>query len=102
MNTNFVGAYLSIQTDYEIPANLRNFLSLDDQGMKGLEVMLNNPKLAKRIPANVRLEYEALYASISAEIDEQISRIRNHLDELENNPKSAIHEIIAHSYASNK
>ena len=102
MNTNFVGAYLSIQTNHEIPANLREFLSLDDQGMKGLEFMLNNPKLAKRIPADVRLEYEALYAAISVEIDEQIALIRKHLDELESNPKSAIHEIIAHCYASNK
>lgn len=100
--TSFSGAFMSMRNDYVIPESLKSFLSHDDLGMEGLEFMLKDSKLAKRIPQDVRLEYEILYATINSDIDKQIAKLRKQLDELEKNPKKAIHEIIEHSYANNK
>lgn len=94
----FSGVFLGCQSDIELSEEFKNFLALDEQGIEGLEFMLQDPKLTRRIPHSVRMEYEILYGQISQSIEEQISIIREELDKIEKNPKPVIHNIIGDAY----
>ena len=87
----------TLDTDsFELSESLKEFLSRDDQGMSGLEFMLNDPKLTKRIPDNVR--YETLYGLISHEIDISTEKVIEYLSDLKKDPKELIHKIIQEIY----
>ena len=78
----------------EIPKELRDFLKLDDQGIEGLDFMLKDAKLFRRIPPEVRAQYEILFFTMRTSIEESIKELRQSLDEIESNPKDLIHEFI--------
>lgn len=86
--------FLVFPTQGDLPPNLRQFLEMDGQGMDGLEFMLSHYELAKRIPKDVRLEYEALYGALSIQLEEKIAEWRKTLDAIEKNPRDAIHNAI--------
>lgn len=89
----------TLDTDsFELSESLKEFLSRDDQGMSGLEFMLNDPKLTKRIPDNVRYDYETLYGLISHEIDISTEKVIEYLSDLKKDPKELIHKIIQEIY----
>lgn len=98
----FSGTFIAMEDNFELPEKLKNFLSIDDQGIEGLEFMLKDPKLSKRIPEDVRLEYEIVYAKLSTSIDDNIAKLRAELDKLEKNPQSIIHNAISYAYSKNK
>lgn len=77
-----------------IPNELRDFLSKDDQGIDGFIFMLKNPKLSKRIPGDVRAQYEVLRASILTTLLESIEKTREILDNVEKTPDEVINKFI--------
>lgn len=87
--------------DIEIPDELRNFLAKDGQGIEGFDFMLRNSKLSKRIPRNVRIQYEILYNSISTQLLDKLSEIKKSILEIESNPKDSVHELIQQLYECN-
>lgn len=105
--TNFLGAslLLSIGDNCKLPPELFEFLKKDDQGIEGLEFMLRNPKLNRRIPQDVRIAYEVLYATLKNEIETSINKTIKQLHGLLNDPKSLkddIHYIIQEMYEKEK
>ena len=63
IRNDIVGIVLGINpASLEIPKELRDFLELDDQGINGLDFMLSDAKLSRRIPTTVRVQYEQMYA----------------------------------------
>lgn len=95
----FPGIVLSIMKEnIKIPQELKDFLSKDDQGIDGLDFMLRDAKLYKRIPTKVSHQYHSLYASIDVQLSEAIEDLRNALDKLEANPKNLIHDMIQGIY----
>ena len=102
-NPNIIsGLMFGICEDIEFPTELRDFLDLDDQGIEGFDFMLTNPDLSKKIPRDVRMQYEILYSTISLELSENIAEMIKLLNEIESNPKETIHELIRSIYVKNK
>ena len=90
------GIILGISKDYlKIPKELREFLKLDDQGIEGLDFMLRDSKLYKRIPDDVRIQYEILFANLRSELEKNIDLIKEHLEEIKKDPKPVIHDMIS-------
>ena len=77
-----------------IPNELRDFLKKDDQGIDGFIFMLKNPKLSKRIPTDVRAQYEVLRASIIENLETSIQETKKVLDKIQKEPDEAINKII--------
>ena len=77
-----------------IPNELRDFLKKDDQGIDGFIFMLKNPKLSKRIPTDVRAQYEVLRASIIENLETSIRETKKVLDKIQKEPDEAINKII--------
>ncbi|MFR0823495.1 MAG: hypothetical protein ACLU84_05335 [Clostridia bacterium] len=98
MDTLLSGIIVHVKEMSELPEALQEFLSYDDQGISGLDFMLKDANLAKRIPKNVRVEYEALYGTLSYNLQSEIDKLREALAQLEENPKPLIHDIIQHLY----
>ena len=92
MKTQFIsGIILGINADtLEIPNEFREFLKKDDQGMDGFQFMLKDYKLAKRIPSEVRLQYESLRSLLLEVIEESVAEMRKSLDEIEKNPDDEV------------
>jgi hypothetical protein len=78
----------------EIPNELRDFLKLDDQGIYGLDFMISDSNLAKRIPPDVRIQYEKLYTILRLNLEDSLKELRKSIDEIEKNPKDVIYELI--------
>ena len=97
-NITALGFVLGMKKPVELPTTLRDFLSLDDQGIEGLEFMLKDAKLSRRIPSDVRLEYEKLYFLLSSELDETLDEVEQAIKEARSNPKEIIHQLIQNSY----
>lgn len=97
-NITALGFVLGMKKPVELPINLRDFLSLDDQGIEGLEFMLKDEKLSRRIPSDVRLEYERLYFLLSSELDETLDEVEQAIKYARSNPKEIIHQLIQNSY----
>lgn len=76
-----LGLVCNIRAD-ALPENLREFLSIDDQGIEGLEFMLSDSKLYKRIPPDVRITYEVLFGNLSLQLDNEIGKIIKKLNDL--------------------
>lgn len=102
MNFLFTGIVLEIIQEQGLSTEFKEFLSLDDQGMEGLEFMLKDPKLCRRIPTQVRAEYEILYGNMAQNLQDRIEEIRKMLDQLEENPKPVIHQAIQKMYEAEK
>lgn len=96
IRTKFIsGILLGINPDVlEIPDEFREFLKKDDQGMEGFEFMLKDYKLSKRIPTEVRIQYEAIRASVLECIEEAIDEMYKSLDEIKENPDTVINDFI--------
>lgn len=95
IRNDIVGIVLGINpASLEIPKELRDFLELDDQGINGLDFMLSDSKLSRRIPTAVRVQYEQMYAELIAQLDSSIEELKKIIDEIENNPKNVIHSFI--------
>lgn len=63
---DILGLLISVsKTKCKISPELMEFLSIDDQGIDGIEFMLKNENLAKRIPENIRQEYELFRVAIA-------------------------------------
>lgn len=90
------------EEDIEIPKELNDFLSKDDQGIEGLDFMIRDSKLYKRIPKEVSIQYHALYANMDIMLDEGIKKLRKILDEMESNSKEVIHYMIQEIYEEEK
>ncbi len=99
-NNNFMmsGIFLGLSSTFNLPPELYEFLSRDDQGMEGLEFMLSDPELSKRIPPKVRTEYEMLYASLTRSVSDMITKSKETLDAIEKDPKKVIQTIIQNAY----
>ena len=96
-NIALAGILLGLNT-VNIPNNLRKFLTSDGMdGMKDLEFMLKDSKLSRRIPQNVRYEYETVYASLSIELDERLNDLEKAIKEMRSNPREIIHDAIQKS-----
>lgn len=90
------------EEDIKIPKELNDFLSKDDQGIEGLDFMIRDSKLYKRIPKEVTTQYHALYANMHIRLDKAIKELREILDEMESNPKEVIHYVIQEVYEGEK
>ena len=101
-NITALGLILGMRKPIEIPEALRDFLSLDDQGMDGLEFMLKSEKHCKRIPPEVRLEYETLYCILSQELEENLKEVEQAIQSVRSNPQQIIHQLIQKSYEAEK
>lgn len=88
-----------INKDLEIPPELKNFLDIDDQGIEGLDFMLKNPNLVKKIRPIVREQYEFLYGTLNIELSKQIAEMIEMLKEVESRPKDVIHTILNNVYS---
>ena len=100
MNKNFAlaGIVLGLGKPIDIPADLQDFLTMDEMdGIADFELMLKDEKLCRRIPSNVRAQYEMLYATLSCELDEICNNLEQSLKEMKANPKVFIHDLIQHS-----
>ena len=97
-NITALGLILGMRKPIEIPPNLQEFLSRDDQGIEGLEFMLKDSKLSRRIPPNVRAEYETLYCVLSQELDENLKEVEQAIQAARSNPQKIIHQLIQKSY----
>ena len=86
----------------EIPTELRNFLTNDGMdGIKDLDFMLRDPKLSRRIPKDVRYQYETIYAAISIDLDNNLDDLEQAIKEIRSNPKEVIHDFIQQSLEKN-
>lgn len=94
------GILLGLSDKLKLPKELYEFLSMDDQGMEGLEFMLSDSKLSRRIPPEVRKEYEIIYALLSNKLYETIENCKEDLDEIEKDPKRVIQSLIQESFKS--
>lgn len=97
-NIALAGLVLGMEKTVELPERLRNFLTMDGMdGINDFNFMLTNSKLCRKIPGDVRTEYEILYAQLSTELDEICYNLEKQLSEIRSNPKEIIHEMIQHS-----
>lgn len=96
------GLILGMSVDSTLPEELKEFLSRDDQGIEGLDLMLKDSKLCQRIPSEVRVQYEILYSNLSSSIEEQLTKLQENIDEIMKNPKETIHQILQMMYVSSK
>lgn len=62
---------------------------------EGLDFMLRDSKLYKRIPDDVRIQYEILFANLRSELEKNIDLIKEHLEEIKKDPKPVIHDMIS-------
>lgn len=95
----------NVRNDFEIPENLREFLSMDDQGIDGLDFMLKDSKLCRRIPSDVRASYEIIYARISEDLENELENAIKALQSLSSDNKARkeiIHKIIQDTYQKSK
>lgn len=86
----------------KIPDNLQKFLSLDDQGMEGLEFMMKDPKLSLRIPSEVRAEYEIFSYELMSEIEKNLDVLEKQIAETRNNLRPMANTIISKLYDEQK
>ena len=96
------GLMLGIAGNDTLPDDLKEFLSRDEQGIEGLEFMLKDPKLFKRIPNQVRLQYEILYGKLSSSIEKDLANAKKAIDEIISNPTPVIHQMIQMMYEAEK
>ena len=61
-----------IRKDFKLSDEFLEFLSRDDQGIDGLDFMIKDSKLCRRIPSNVRIEYEIILANTSEDLDKEL------------------------------
>lgn len=94
MDSLLSGIIFQLDGEIKLTDALREFLGYDNQGIEGLDFMLKDVKLSKRIPKDVRMEYEAIYGNLSYLLQSRIDEIRKALQELEENPKPVIHSMI--------
>lgn len=93
------GITLSLdRRDFKLPQELRNFLSEDDQGIEGLDFMLRDSKLFRRVPTEVSHQYHTLYSDIDIQLEKSIQDLQSALDEIKANPKDVIHIVIQSLY----
>ena len=100
MNKNIAlaGIVLGLGEPIELPAELQNFLTMDEMnGIEDFDFMLKNEKLCKKIPSDVRAQYEVLYARLSCELEEICNNLEQSIEEMKSNPKVFIHDLIQHS-----
>jgi len=89
------GFFINIDlTGFTLPDELREFLQIDDQGIEGFDFMLKNPELSKRIPVNIRYQYELLYGQLMEVIQASLDRTKEEISKVEKNPRESIHELI--------
>lgn len=87
-NLSFLGLDLS---GIEISEEFREFLERDEQGIEGLEFMLENPRLSTRVPTEVRIQYECARGIIMERLQELKKTIEEDADKIF---RTAIEEII--------
>ncbi len=95
----------NVKKDFSLPENLREFLGRDDQGIEGLLFMIKDSKLCRRIPEDVRVEYEIILANTSEDLDKALeSAIKNFQALLANDDakKAIIHHFIQAEYEQSK
>lgn len=78
----------------QIPDEFRKFLEMDDQGMEGFEFMLKDTKLSKRIPPEVRFQYEILRTSLVEKIENAISETYEALEYIRKHPDIIVSQAI--------
>lgn len=67
--------------------------------------MLKNSQLSKRIPLDVRAQYEKLYATLKFSLEDSIQELKKSIDEIERNPedmKDIIHVFINQAVSRDK
>ena len=90
-----------IRKDFKLSDEFLEFLSRDDQGIDGLDFMIKDSKLCRRIPSNVRIEYEIILANTSEDLDKALEKaIKSFQELLSNNDakKAIIHRFIQMEY----
>lgn len=103
IRNDIVGIVLGINpASLEIPKELRDFLELDDQGINGLDFMLSDAKLSRRIPTTVRVQYEQMYAELIVQLDSSIEELKKIINEVDKNPKNVIHSFIDKALSNTK
>ena len=97
-NIALAGIVLGLGEPIELPADLRDFLTMDEmEGIEDFDFMLQNEVLYKKIPSEVRAQYEILYARLSCELEEICNNLEQSIEEMRSNPKVFIHDLIQHS-----
>lgn len=97
-NIAIAGFVLGMNKPIEIPERLREFLTTDGMdGINDLDFMISNPKLCRRIPTDVRAQYEVLYCQLSEEIDEICNNLEQQIADMRSKPKEYIHVLIQQS-----
>lgn len=76
---SFLGLNLS---GIEISEEFREFLEKDEQGIEGLEFMLKDSSLRKRVPDEVITEYERVRRLIMERLEEIKKTIERDSDEI--------------------
>ena len=94
-----------IRKDFKLSDEFLEFLSRDDQGIDGLDFMIKDSKLCRRIPSDVRAEYEIILANTSEDLDKALeSAIKSFQSLLDNDAakKEIIHKFIQAECMNNK
>ncbi len=100
---DILGLLISVsKTKCKISPELMEFLSIDDQGIDGIEFMLKNENLTKRIPENIRQEYELFRVAIAQDLIKNISSYKKMLAELEKNLEPTINHVAEEIYELSK
>ena len=89
------GIILGMSKETEIPKELQKFLKKDDQGIEGLLFMIKNHKLSKRIPSDVRTQYEETRAEFINTLEGSLKEILENVEKLMKDDKAK--EEFAHT-----
>lgn len=105
LKTTAYSLLCDIRKDFKLSDEFLEFLSKDDQGIDGLDFMIKDSKLCRRIPSDVRAEYEIILANTSEDLDHALeSAIKSFQSLLDNNAakKKIIHKFIQTEYEKSK
>ncbi len=105
LNADAFSLLCNIREDFTLSERFQEFLSRDNQGIEGLDFMIKDSRLCRRIPADVRAEYEIIRAKTLEDLDVAINSAIKHFQKLLNDDDkklSIIHHFIQLEYERKK